>query len=60
MLFVRSYERTERVFEAMRARGYRGRFPEPADLSIRAWDLVISGVCLAAGCCLVVYDRFVL
>ena len=35
MLFVRSFERTERVFDAMRARGYRGRFPDAGRLRLR-------------------------
>jgi cobalt/nickel transport system permease protein len=57
MLFVRSFERTERVFDAMRARGYKGRFPDPVDLRLRAGDLVWAGVWLVVGAALVLYDR---
>ncbi|WP_373499785.1 energy-coupling factor transporter transmembrane protein EcfT [Desulfococcus sp.] len=57
MLFVRSFERTERVFDAMRARGYRGRFPAPVDLKMRPADLVLVAAWLAAGAALVGYDR---
>lgn len=58
MLFVRSFERTERVFDAMRARGYQGRFPEPAQLRLRAKDLLLASWWLAAATALIVYDRF--
>lgn len=59
MLFVRSFERTERVFDAMRARGYRGRFPDPVVLRLRAGDLVLSGLWLSVGAALIVYDRMI-
>jgi len=59
MLFVRSFERTERVFDAMRARGYRGRFPEPVELRLRTRDLLVSSLWLALGAALIVYDRMV-
>jgi len=58
MLFVRSFERTERVFDAMRARGYRGRFPAPAEPRIAAKDVVLSAAWVAVGAALVVCDRF--
>jgi len=57
MLFVRSFERTERVFDAMRARGYKGRFPEPAELRLQAGDLVAAAAWLAVGAVLVISDR---
>ncbi len=57
MLFVRSFERTERVFDAMKARGYRGRFPEPAELRLQARDMLLALGWLAVGVALVVYDR---
>lgn len=57
MLFVRSFERTERVFDAMRARGYRGRFPEPAEPRLAPKDLAMAGLFLALGISLVVVDR---
>lgn len=59
MLFVRSFERTERVFDAMRARGYRGRFPEPVELRLRTRDLLVASFWLAAGAALIVYDRII-
>ncbi len=60
MLFVRSFERTERVFDAMRARGYTGRFPEPATQPWTAKDLLLSVVWLVIGTALVVLDRIAL
>jgi cobalt/nickel transport system permease protein len=60
MLFVRSFERTERVSDAMRARGYKGRFPEPADLKFKAADALLATVWLAIGAILTVYDRLIL
>lgn len=57
MLFVRSFERTERVFDAMRARGWRGHFPETTPRDLRATDLLWSSVWLLSGIVLVVLDR---
>lgn len=57
MLFVRSFERTERVFDAMKARGYRGRFPEPAELRLKTRDMLLALGWLAVGVALVVFDR---
>ena len=59
MLFVRSFERTERVFDAMRARGYQGRFPQQAELRLRTVDLVGAGLWLIVGVALLIYDRLV-
>jgi len=59
MLFVRSFERTERVFDAMRARGYNGRFPDPVKLHLRKWDLVWSGLWMIVGAALIIYDRMI-
>ena len=56
MLFVRSFERTEQVFDAMQARGYKGRFPSPCDLRIQWQDLLQTGVWVAAGTALVFFD----
>lgn len=58
MLFVRSFERTERVFDAMRARGYQGRFPDPVELRLYSRDLVLAAGWLALGVALVAWDRF--
>jgi len=60
MLFVRSFERTERVFDAMRARGYSGRFPEPAARPLTAKDLALAAVWLVIGVSLVTSDRIAL
>ncbi len=60
MLFVRSFERTERVFDAMRARGYKGRFPEPIELRLRVNDIILALGWLIVGVALTVYDRFIM
>ncbi|MCF8093257.1 MAG: cobalt ECF transporter T component CbiQ [Desulfotignum sp.] len=56
MIFVRSFERTERVFDAMQARGYKGRFPDPGRLQIQWRDILLTGVWIAAGTALVWFD----
>lgn len=56
MLFVRSFERTERVFDAMQTRGYKGRFPSPCDLRIQWRDILQTGIWVAAGTALVFFD----
>ncbi|HKJ97993.1 MAG TPA: cobalt ECF transporter T component CbiQ [Desulfotignum sp.] len=56
MIFVRSFERTERVFDAMQARGYKGRFPDPGRLRIQWRDILLTGVWIAAGTALVWFD----
>ncbi len=58
MLFVRSFERTERVFDAMQARGYKGRFPSPCDLRIQWRDLLQTCIWAAAGTALVFFDLY--
>ena len=60
MLFIRSFERTEAVFIAMKARGYKGRFPAPADLNLRATDIFITTIWIALGAALIIYDRIIL
>ena len=40
-LFLRTYERGERVHLAMLARGYRGRMPRLAPLELQARDAVV-------------------
>lgn len=59
MLFVRSFERTERVFDAMRARGYNGRFPDPVELHLSKWDLIWAGLWMIVGAALITYDRMI-
>lgn len=58
MLFVHSFERTERVFSAMQARGYRGSLPEPVALRIMPADLWLSGFWTTLGVLLLIFDRF--
>lgn len=57
MLFVRSFERTERVFDAMQARGYKGHFPEPVELRLLPRDLWMMGGWIVTGILLIAYDR---
>ena len=58
MLLVRSFERTERVMDAMQARGYRGRFPPATELRLRPTDLLLSGLWLLLGVLLLLGDRW--
>lgn len=62
MLLVRSFERTEQVMDAMRARGYRGGyrggFPEATELKLRLSDLLLSGLWLLLGLGLLLGDRW--
>lgn len=58
MLFVRSFERTHRVYSAMQARGYQGRFPAPACFAVTPGDWLHCACWLALGVLLVWFDRF--
>jgi len=57
MLFVRSFERTERVFDAMRARGYNGRFHSPRNLHLRFSDVCAAFMFMLVGAALLFFDR---
>lgn len=57
MLFIRSFERTERVYEAMLSRGYRGTFPSTSREMITAGDLAKAAVSIMIGLLLLVFDR---
>lgn len=57
MLFIRSFERTERVHEAMLSRGYRGTFPAGFREKITSRDLVKGAVWSMIGLLLLVFDR---
>lgn len=57
MLFVRSFERTERVFDAMQARGYNGRFHAPRELHINCGDVCGGCLILFFGVVLLVLDH---
>jgi cobalt/nickel transport system permease protein len=57
MLFIRSFERTERVHEAMLSRGYRGTFPAPPLARPGGRDLVKGVVWIVLGLLLLLGDR---
>ena len=57
MLFVRSFERTERVFDAMRARGYNGQVHAPSELHINFADVCGTVIILSVGAALLYFDR---
>ncbi|QCQ23085.1 cobalt ECF transporter T component CbiQ [Desulfoglaeba alkanexedens] len=59
MLFVRSFERTERVYEAMLCRGYRGEFPATVSFTARGSDWAKGAVFAALGAGLLLLDRMV-
>ncbi|WP_199039939.1 cobalt ECF transporter T component CbiQ [Glycomyces salinus] len=51
-VFIRSYERGERVWQAMAARGYIGRLPievSPRSASLSQWGAAMAAPALAAG-----------
>lgn len=57
MLFIRSFERTERVYEAMLSRGYRGAFPSTSREKITAGDLAKAAISIMIGLLLLMFDR---
>lgn len=58
MLFVRSFERTQRVYDAMQARGYQGRFPAPFYFKVTTGDWLHASIWLLLGIALLWFDRF--
>ena len=56
MLFIRSYERTQHVYEAMLSRGYNGVFPMYTQHRISAKDIAITVAWLTAGVSLLIFD----
>ena len=56
MTFVCSFERSERVYDAMLLRGFSGRFPSFAPFCIRARDAVFAAVALAVLAGLILCD----
>ncbi len=56
MLFIRSYERTQHVYEAMLSRGYNGIFPIYTQHRISAKDIAITGAWLITGLALLLFD----
>lgn len=57
MLFIRSFERTERVYEAMLSRGYQGAFPATSREKITAGDLAKAVISILIGGLLLLFDR---
>lgn len=57
MLFVRSYERTQRVYAAMLVRGFNGTLPDREEFSLRPADWLISALWLCTGLILLAIDR---
>ncbi|NOY13743.1 MAG: cobalt ECF transporter T component CbiQ [Deltaproteobacteria bacterium] len=57
MLFVRSFERTHRVYAAMQARGYQGRFPAPFCFKVTVGDWLHASLWLVLGVGLLIFDR---
>lgn len=57
MLLVRSFERTHRVYDAMRARGYRGSMPNHHNLTFRPADSLKTALLLGIGLALLLADR---
>lgn len=58
MLLVHSFERTQRVYEAMLSRGFQGTFPCETTFRAEGVDFAKGAVWLAAGVLLVLTDRF--
>lgn len=54
-LFIRAYERGERIHDAMLARGYTGVLPSPGDLHWRPADSRFLAVGLAFGLAIILY-----
>ena len=59
MLLVRSLERSRRIFEAMRCRGFRGRFYLLDDRSWKPGDSLFAGACALVLLGLLVLDRWI-
>lgn len=60
MLFVRGFERTDRVYDAMQARGYDGRFPELHRFRSSAGDWLKATFWILMGIVLLAVDRLYL
>jgi len=57
MLFVRSFDRTQRVYDAMQSRGYTGAFPTFVTFKTTGADWLKGTLWLAAGIMLLFFDR---
>ncbi|WP_051305855.1 cobalt ECF transporter T component CbiQ [Desulfogranum mediterraneum] len=58
MLFIRSYERTQQVYEAMVSRGYQGVFPSQVRFQLKPADLLLATMVVLAMLGLLLLDRF--
>lgn len=58
MLFIRSFDRTYRVYDAMICRGYIGVFPTHSRFQADGWDRVFSAMWIVLGIVMVVVDHF--
>lgn len=56
MLFVRSWDRAERVHQAMRCRGFRGRFSSLTEFSLTSRDVVFGLACMVLTATLIVFE----
>lgn len=56
MLFIRSYERTQHVYEAMLSRGYAGSLPRYAELKTTPTDFLKAAAWLVTGVLLLLFD----
>jgi cobalt/nickel transport system permease protein len=57
MLFISSFDRTQKVYEAMLCRGYQGSFPTFSLPQTRREDLAKGGLWIMIGILLLVFDR---
>lgn len=57
MLFIRSFERTERIYEAMLSRGFQGLLPFGETPARTKSDLVKGLICVMIGLTLLLLDR---
>ncbi len=58
MLFVRSFDRTQRVYDAMLSRGYNGAFPTFIHFENRGMDRIKALLWAMIGLALILLDRF--
>jgi len=59
MLMVRSFERTQRIYDAMLSRGYDGSFPNAEEFIAQQKDWVKAGFWVTLGIGLLVADRLI-
>lgn len=57
VLFIRSYERGERVYYAMLSRGFRGEVQVLHDLQVRSKDFVLGFILICFGVVVLIIDR---